>query len=56
MRRFLCGGFTSFSCGDDDAAFRYSPRLLVFVFSSVQDFIADFFEFVAGVMAMIVGT
>ena len=39
--------FTSFSCRDGDAATRYFPRFLVSVFSSVQDFIVDFFEFVA---------
>ena len=49
MRRFLCGGFTSFSCRDGDAATRDFPRLLDlrWVFSSLHDFIVAFFEFVA---------
>ena len=28
MRRFLCGGFTSFSCRDGDAATRNFPQVL----------------------------
>ena len=32
ISRFLCGGFTSFSCRDGDAATRDFPRLLALVF------------------------